>query len=313
MSKKHSKQHSHSHFHIVDGIGEFRKINLKLIVSILLNLTITLSEIVGGILSGSLALISDAMHNLTDSFSLIISLIARKLSTRQADIRKTFGYKRAEILAALINGIILVAIAFFLFKEAFKRLYHPPDYFDSQLMLIVAVIGFLGNVITALLLYKDSTHNLNIRAAFAHIVSDGVSSVAVIIVAIILLFKDWFFIDAILTFIIGLYVLYLTFNVIKESVNILMQGVPKHIDINKIEETLRAIPEILNIHHVHLWSLTENDTMFECHIRIDKQDVYKMEVIKQEIKSILSEEFSILHSTLEFEFEDCGDPQKLIK
>lgn len=292
--------HHHHHHNIKDSsIG-------KLWISIILNLIITLAEFVGGLLSNSLALLSDAVHNLSDTVSLGVTLIAKKISKRGVSEHKTFGYKRAEIIGAFINLVTLVLIALFLIKEGVER-FLDPQPIDGLTMFWVAIVGLLGNLITAALLYKDAKTNLNMRSAFIHILSDGLSSVGVIIGGWLVLKYEWYIVDPILTVIIGGYILWHSYHLLRETIDILMESKPEDIDIDKLTKAMKSVPEVCGAHHVHVWRLDEQSILLESHVVIEKQDLEKMEFIKAEIKNLLHDQFGINHSTLEFEFEPCDD------
>lgn len=297
--------HSHSHHH-AHGIPETDGSERKLIYSVLLNLIITLAEIVGGILSGSLALLSDAVHNFGDTASLGISLGARRIARREPTAQKTFGYRRAEIIGAFVNLIALVFIGLFLVKEAIERLLDPQPV-DGPIMLIVAVIGLLANLITALLLYRYREGSLNIRSAFLHIVTDAVSSVGVVAGGVLILLYDVVWVDPVLTLGISVYILYHCFAMLRQTIDILMEGTPEEVDLDAIVEAVQALPAVRDLHHLHVWHLDETHYALEAHVAIDKADLDEMERIKRSIKQTLRDEFHITHSTLEFEFDPCPD------
>lgn len=296
----HPHHHGHHHHH---GEGQTEG---RLWISIILNLIITLAEFVGGLISGSLALLSDALHNLNDTASLGISLVARKISKRDANQNKTFGYQRAEIIGAFINLITLVIIALFLVKEGIERFYDPQPI-DGLVMFVVAIIGLAGNVITALLLYRSSQENINIRSAYIHILSDALSSVGVIIAGFIILQYQLYVIDTILTLIIAGYILWQSYHMLRETINILMESTPSEIDIENIQKAMNQVPGVHDSHHVHVWRLDEQNILLESHIVIDESDLREMENIKSSLKELLSSKFDIHHSTLEFEFEPCEE------
>ena len=205
-----SSHHTHNHFK-----------EENLIIIMVLNFIITLVEVIGGLLSGSLSLLSDALHNFSDGVSVIVSFIALRLSKRENTLKNTFGYKRAEILAALFNSSFLIIISFFLFKEAYLRIQHPQNI-DSKIMIAVALVGFAANTFSVFLLKPGSKDNINIRSAYLHLFSDSLSSLGVIIGGILIYFFNITIVDPILTFAIGAYVLKEGFDIIKQSINILM-------------------------------------------------------------------------------------------
>ena len=281
----------------------------NLIITMVLNFIITLVELVGGLLSGSLSLLSDALHNFSDGISVIVSFIAIRLSKRENTLKNTFGYKRAEILAALFNSSFLIIISFFLFKEAYLRIQHPQNI-DSRIMIAVALVGLAANVISVFLLKPGSKNNMNIRSAYVHLFSDSLSSLGVIIGGILIYYFNTTIVDSILTMAIGVYVLKEGFDILKNSTYILMEKTPAHIDILKIKEMVEKIPEVDNLHHVHVWQINEKQFLFEGHIDI-KQDLYlsKAEKIRKDIIYILSNEFGINHATLQIEYNCCKDKE----
>jgi cobalt-zinc-cadmium efflux system protein len=296
----HSHDHGHHHHHGKDQTEG------RLWISIILNFIITAAEFIGGMISGSLALLSDALHNLNDTTSLVISLVARKISKKEANRDKTFGYKRAEIIGAFINLITLVIIALFLIKEGVERFYNPQPI-DGMVMFIVAIIGLLGNVITAILLYRDSTENLNLRSAYIHILSDAFSSVGVIIAGILILWYEVYIIDTILTLIIAGYILWHSYYMLRQTINILMESTPADIQIPNVQQAMTEVNGVLDIHHLHVWRIDEKNILLESHVVIDEENMGQMESIKSALKNLLSTDFDIHHSTLEFEFEPCEE------
>ncbi len=302
------KQQKKLNFHFYRHTSTKDGSESRLIISIILNLVITIAEVIGGLVSHSLALLSDALHNLNDAASLGISLIARKVSRKEADVNKTFGYKRAEVIGAFINLILLVLISLFLVKEGIERFFNP-QVIAGTVMFVIAVIGLLGNFITAILLHKGSKENINLKSAYIHILSDGLSSVGVIIAGILIIQFQWYFVDAVLTLVIAGYILFQSFGMLKQTVNILMEATPGHLDVNGITERISGLGGVENIHHVHIWHLDEFNYLLEAHVLIRQCDLESIEKIKRIIKQTLENEFHIHHSTLEFEFEDCADDQ----
>lgn len=296
----HHHHHHHGHTHAADA-GEVR-----LVLSILLNLLITVVEVVGGILSGSLALLSDALHNLSDTTSLGVSWATLRISHRPADIKRTFGYRRAQIIGAFVNLITLVVIALFLVSEAVER-YLNPEPIDGAIMLSVALVGLAANLLTAVLLYRQSRHSLNIRSAFIHIVSDAVSSVGVVMGGLLIILYQLYIVDVLLTVAISAYILVQSYQMLRQTARILMQSVPQGMQMEEIYNEVRKVPGVLDIHHVHIWQLDEANTNLEAHIVVDQVDLGEMPRIKQQVKQRLREAFKINHTTLEFEFGDCPE------
>jgi cobalt-zinc-cadmium efflux system protein len=277
----------------------------RLIISAGLNLATTVAQIIGGILSGSLSLISDALHNLSDTVALVISLFAVRLSKRKNTEAQTFGYKRAEILAALFNACALVVVSVFLFKEAMVRFSHPHPI-NSVLMLSVASVGLIANIVSVFLLKAHAHEDLNIRAAYVHLFSDFLSSIAVIIGALAILISKAYWIDPALTILIGIYVLRQGYKIIEESTHILMQHVPKGINLREIQARIEGIEGVKDIHHAHLWAVTERDIHFEAHINVSRDmPVSETCLLVKQVAEKLKENFAIMHITLQIEFDSC--------
>ncbi len=292
----------HCHQHSVENGKEGR-----LIISIVLNFIITAVQVVGGMVSGSLALLSDALHNFSDAISLVVSYIAVRLSKRVNTETNTFGYKRAEILAALFNAATLIIVSFFLFKEAAHRFSNPASV-DSILMIVVAGVGLAANVGSAILLKNDAHDDMNMRSAYFHLFSDALSSVAVMAGGLCILLFRAYWIDPVLTILIGLYVLKGGFDLIGESVHILMQNTPKGVDVKAIQNAIDQVDGVKGIHHVHVWAVTELDIHFEAHVNL-KKDLRLSEsgVVKDQIEALLKSSFKIGHATLQFEYEGCPE------
>ncbi len=277
----------------------------RLVISIALNCMITAVQVIGGVVSGSLALLSDALHNFSDAISLVVSFIALRLSKRGNSETSTFGHKRAEILAALFNASTMIIVSFFLFKEALHRLGSPSNV-DSVLMMVIAGVGLAANVVSAFLLKKDAHDDMNMRSAYLHLFIDAMSSVAVMAGGFCILLFKTYWIDPVLTIFIGLYVLKGGFNLVGESVHILMQNTPKGIDIKTIQNEIERVEGVSNIHHVHVWSVTERDIHFEAHVNL-KEDMRLSEscVVRAKIEEILNHAFGIEHSTIQIEYKGC--------
>jgi cobalt-zinc-cadmium efflux system protein len=270
-------------------------------VAILLNLSITLAEAVGGVISGSMALISDAAHNLSDVLSLVISYVANRLSRRDATEKETFGFRRSEILAANFNSAILIIISLIIMVEAILRLLKPvaisPDW-----IIVLAVGSILVNGVSLLFVKKGSKENMNIRTVYLHLFSDMLTSAAVLAGGLVIKFLHWYRTDALFSFAIALYLIYMSWNIFRSSLRIIMQFTPEEVDLNKIVCELENIPGIKNIHHVHVWQINEHDYMFEAHVDISEDfKVSRFESILAEIRNVLSLN-GIGHSTIQPEF-----------
>lgn len=263
-------------------------------------------EFAGGILSGSLALLSDAAHMLTDTGALALALFALWFSRRPATSEKTYGFYRFEILSALLNGSILIVIAGFIFYEAFQRIINPPEV-KGMLMLGVASIGLIANLAGAFILSKGSRENLNIRAALWHIISDALSSVGVIIGGIVILFTGFFLVDPIIGFIIGILVLRGALELLMESVNILLEATPKDIDLEEVTKEIKNIECVKDIHDLHIWTITSGLRACSAHVLVADMLTSKCADISVQIKQLLHDRFNIAHATLQFESETCKE------
>lgn len=277
----------------------------NLIVTMLLNFFITVVELVGGILSGSLSLLSDAIHNFSDGIAIIISYMALRLSKRPRTLRHTFGLKRAELLAAIVNASTLIVISFFLIREAVDRLGRPA-VISGTLMLVVAAFGLVANVIGTLLLKKGAAGNLNLRAAYLHLLSDAISSVAVMVGAVFIMMFNITWVDSALTILISVYILKETYDIVKESINVIMMSTPSDIDMKGLQQAIEAIPGVRNIHHLHIWRLNDSDIHFEAHVEVDDVPVSRTDGIRKQIQDYLHETHDITHTTLQFECDSCG-------
>jgi cobalt-zinc-cadmium efflux system protein len=276
----------------------------NLFITMLLNFFITIVEITGGILSGSLSLLSDAIHNFSDGIAIIVSYVAIRLSKKPRTLKYTFGLKRAELLAAIINASTLIVISFFLIKEAIGR-FSTPTPITGTLMLAVAVVGLFANVVGTLLLKKGSASNINIRATYVHLLSDAVSSLAVIIGAFFIMMFNVTWVDPLLTILISIYILKETYDIIKEAVDVIMMSTPAEIDMNELQRIIEAIPGVRNIHHVHLWRMNDSDIHFEAHIEVDDVLVSDTADIRKKVVATLDEKHGINHTTLQFECDSC--------
>ncbi|MEI6681780.1 MAG: cation diffusion facilitator family transporter [Bacteroidota bacterium] len=279
----------------------------RLLVSILLNGAITLAEIAGGILSNSLSLVSEAIHNLSDTLALTLTWVANRVGGRKPDARRTFGYKRFEILSAFINAALLTGISVYLSYIAVVRFMHP-ETVATGLMLVVASVGFTGNLVSMLFLHRDSKKSLNVKAAYLHLLGDTISSLAVIAGALFIRYTGIVWIDPLLTILISCVILVQAWGILRESVDILMQSTPQHLDLASIKTLLEKQPCVRNIHHVHCWQLQDHDILFEAHISTTEDMLLSdSNILRGRIEKILQENFSITHTTLEIEFETCHD------
>ena len=276
--------HSHSHDH-----------NGKLTIAVLINILLTIAQVIGGILSGSLSLIADALHNLSDAGAIVVAIVARKIGAKPASPSMTYGYKRAEILGVLINSTTLVLIGLYLIVEAVNK-YLNPTPIDGWIVIWVAGIALIIDVLTAILTYKSGAKdNMNIRAAFIHNVSDAMASVAVIIAGILIIFYELYVVDVIATVGISLYVIFHGCLLLKRAVLILMQAVPEGMDVGDIKLALENLDSVKTVSHIHVWQLDENRLFFEGHVQVSGNATGT----KDSIRSLLRQHFNITHCTIE--------------
>ncbi|MGL2965422.1 cation diffusion facilitator family transporter [Flavobacterium sp. XGLA_31] len=287
--------HHRGHKHEVKG--------KNLIYSILLNLLITVAQVIGGILSGSLALLSDALHNFSDVLSLVFSLIAHKLSRRKASIENTFGYKRAELIAAFVNAATLVIVAFILIFGAVERFFNPHPI-ESNLVIWLALLGIVVNGASVLLLQKDAEHNINMKSAYLHLLTDMMASVAVLIGGLLMKFYGWFWVDSVLTIAIALYLIVVGAKLLLESTKMLMLFTPDFIDIKELVREVHKIPGAGKLHHIHVWHLNDDELHLEAHLDCS-EDIRLSEFneLLHQIEVLLFEKYHINHINIQPEFQ----------
>jgi len=263
-----------------------------------------LVEVVGGILSGSLALLSDAGHMFTDVLALGLSLGAALIANRAATERHTFGLLRVEILVAFINGIALVGISLLVVYEAIMRFYDPVEI-DTGVMLLVALIGLGANLIGMVLLEPGSKDNLNVRGAFLHMMGDLLSSIGVIVAALIIHFFSWYAADPVISIGIAMVIMLGAYRLISQSVSIMMEAVPSHIDVKEVEETIKAVDGVVGVHDLHVWTLTSGIYSLSGHVVVQDQQVSSCSRVLREIEEVLDRRFSIVHTTIQVETDIC--------
>lgn len=285
----------------------------KLLISIFLNISITLAQVIGGVLSGSLALLSDALHNFSDVISLVISFAAKKIGKKKASASKTFGFKRAEILAAFINAATLLVVAVLLIIEAIHR-FQDQQPIDSFLVILLASIAVLANGLSVLLIKDNTQNDLNMKSAYLHLFSDMLASVAVLVGGILMHVYTLYWIDSLLTFAIACYLIYVSFDLLKESSMMLMLFTPKHLSIKEVTAQILLNKEVNNIHHIHLWQLNENEIHLEAHIDMNNNvKISDFQEIRMRLEEQLKEKFSINHITIQPEFGLEGDKDLIIQ
>ena len=301
----HSHSHNHSHHHDLNGRNLF--------ISILLNIIITAAQVIGGLVSGSLALLSDALHNFSDVMSLIISLVANKLVKQKASLKRTFGYKRAEILAAFINAASLILVAIFLVFEAIERFQNPQEI-ESNLVIWLSVIAILGNGFSVLLLRGNADDNMNMKSAYLHLLTDMMASVAVLIGGLLMKFYQIWWIDSVLTFAIAVYLIVMGWNLLKDSFKVLMLFTPESTSVNAIVGDIQSIEVVKNVHHVHIWQLNEDEIHLEAHIDFNKDiSLSEFDLVLNAIEELVYHKYDINHINIQPEFGKCDAKDVIVQ
>lgn len=298
-------EHNHVHIHKHEVKGR------NLLFSIFLNVIITVSQVLGGIFSGSLSLISDALHNLSDVLSLVFSYFAHRLSRRKASLTQTFGYKRAEIMAAFINAATLIIVAVILIYEAVTRFLHPQPI-ESNLVIWLSILGIAANGLSTIMLRADAKKSLNMRSAYIHLLTDTLASVAVLIGGLLMKFFGWFWVDSVLTMIIAIYLVIVGLDLLKKSTQMLMLFTPAHIDIKAIVREVHKVPGVNKLHHIHVWHLNDEELHLEAHLDC-KNDIKMSEFneLLHRVEQVLFTKFHINHINIQPEFKKA-DPKDFI-
>jgi cobalt-zinc-cadmium efflux system protein len=275
-----------------------------LAITLILTVVIMVVEVIGGFLSHSLALLSDAGHMLTDILALGLGLFAINLARRPATANRTYGFHRAEIMAALANGTILILVSVIIFYEAYQRFNTVPTI-KSPLMIGVAVVGLAANVISVILLRRGSKGSINVRAAFWHVMGDALSSVGVIIAGIVIYFTGWSIADPILAVVIGVVILWGAVRIVRESADILLESVPSHVKVVELSAAVKTVPGVVDMHDIHVWTITSGIYALSAHLAIADQMVSQSCDIITKVNEVLAEKFNITHTTLQLECESC--------
>ncbi|WP_053362932.1 cation diffusion facilitator family transporter [Bacillus sp. FJAT-27251] len=303
MGHHHSHGHAHGHGHHHTSSNKKALLWAFIIIAAFMFV-----ELVGGVLTNSLALLSDAGHMLSDAAALGLSLFAIKLGEKTATSSKTFGYKRFEILAAMINGATLIIISVYIFYEAYHRILQPPEV-QSLGMLLIAFTGLLVNILAAWILMKgDKDENLNVRSAFLHVIGDMLGSVGAIIAALCIYFFGWGMADPIASIVVAVLILISGWRVTKESVHVLMEGTPAHLQVDEVKAVLQSIAEVRSVHDLHLWSITSGVPMLSCHLAISGGSSH--DDVLHHAQKILHDKFGIDHSTIQVESVEAGCPSQ---
>jgi len=288
----------------LEDIHSFHESRKALWIALGVTVAVMIIEVTGGILSNSLALLSDAGHMLTDAMSLMLSMVALQLTLRPPSSTKTYGLYRMEILAALINGSTLILISVYIIYQAYRR-FQAPETVDSHTMLWVAIVGLVANGIAAWVMMRSSKESLNLRGAYLHILGDALSSLGVIAGGLIIYFTGWYLIDPILSVILCLVILRGAFVLVKDSTNILLEAVPKDVDLGEVQKALKSIPGVKDLHHLHLWTISSGIHALSAHVLVGDIQVSRTGSILQEMNELLTKKFRISHSTIQFECENC--------
>jgi cobalt-zinc-cadmium efflux system protein len=269
--------------------------------AILLNLAITATEFIGGMISGSMALVSDAGHNLTDVISLILGFFGERFSRRKATDRHSFGYKRVEIFTAIINAFMLWGVGLFIIIEAVHR-FQSPNNISTSLMLIIAVIGLMGNLFSVIVLRRSRDENLNMKAAYLHLFYDTLSSVFVIVAGVIIYITGFNMIDTIISILIAVMILWSGFEIIRKAIHIFMQGVPDNVDFDQVYDTILKIKGVKSLHGLHIWSIDSNEVFLSCHICAKTTNHRDgSDKLIRKVNSILLKKFGIYHTVIQVE------------
>lgn len=296
--------HHHHHHHDCDGghHAHHDHVEQRLSWSMWLNVALTLAQIVGGIFSGSLALIAEAVHNFSDAATLLMAVIARKIGRRKPDARRTYGYKKVETLAAFTNFISLILISVWLAQEAVMRLIHPEPV-GGMTVIIIALIALVVNGATVLLLRRDQSHSQNVRAAFLHNVADSLSSLGVVVAGILIVLFQWQWVDPVITLIISAYIVWHAIHDLPSVVNILIDGAPQNVSMADVTSSIKAVQGVDDVHHVHVRYLSEHSYAMEAHVVLVQggDESSARAAIEERMK-----EFRIAHTTIEFETVACG-------
>ncbi|MBV8517614.1 MAG: cation transporter [Acidobacteria bacterium] len=291
--------HDHHHHH-----DPTRTVSRKLTFATAANLVVVVAEASIGVYAGSLALIGDALHNLTDAVALVIALVAVRLARRAPTVSKSFGYQRAGILAAFINSGVLMAFTLLIFREAFGRLAHPTPV-ETTPMLVMAAIALFVNGAIAWSLHHESREDVNVRGAFVHMVGDALSSAGIIVAALLIVATGSLQWDEIVSIAIGVLILWSSYGVLKESVNLLLEGTPATIDPSAVTSSLGTIAGIHGVHHLHIWALGPSAPALSCHLMVGDVPVKSTARLLDDVNAMLAREYRIAHTTIQFEFAEC--------
>lgn len=297
---------SHIHTHLNDVA---RQTAGRLLLSLVLTLAFVVIEAGAGFFANSLALLTDAAHNLTDVIALGLSWFAIRLTSQPANASKTYGYHRAGILAALINSTTLVLISIGIFYEAYQRFFSPPEV-KSDVMVIVGLIAVVINIVTALLVRRGSEHDLNLRSAFVHLMGDVASTAGTVVVGLIIYFTHAEWLDPLVSVLIGLLIVFSAWGILRETVNILLEGTPRDVDLDAMVDDIMQVDGVQGVHDLHVWSLTRNLRTMSAHILTNDLPISRGAEIQRQVNEILLRRYHVAHATLQLECVDC-EPDSL--
>jgi cobalt-zinc-cadmium efflux system protein len=302
MQQSHSHTHTHSHLR-----EAAKQTTTRLSLSLFLTLAFVFIEVGAGYFANSLALLTDAAHNLTDVIALGLSWFAVRLTTQPANAQRTYGYHRAGILVALLNSTTLVLISIGIFYEAYKRFVSPPEV-QSGVLIGVGLIAVVINLVTALLVHRGSESDLNLRSAFVHLMGDVISTVGAVIAGIIIYFTDANWLDPFVSVLIGFLILYNAWGILRETIDILLESTPRDVDLKKMVSEINEVDGVLGVHDLHVWSLTQNLRTMSAHILTADISVSAGAQIQGRINELVYHRYNIAHATLQLECIDCDDP-----
>jgi len=295
--------HDHSHHTSSNKLG----------LTILLNLGITASQVIGGILSGSIALLTDAAHNFSDVISLVVSYTANRLAKKRATSDKTFGYKRAEIIAAFINSISLVLLSLWLIIESIQRLLDPQPV-EEKTVILLSLIAIAGNGLSVFLLHRQTENNINLKSAYIHLLSDLMASVIVLVGGIAIYYFDVYWVDPLLGILISIYLIYIGYDLLKESIQILMLYTPVEISLDEVVSTVEKLHPNTRLHHIHIWKLNDTETHLEAHLDLNENlSLLEFQELQLQIEQLLWQQFKINHVTIQPEYNRSDEKDLIVQ
>lgn len=302
MDTSNHHDHAHAHTH-----GELK--GRSLLISIFLNIGVTVAQVIGGLISGSLSLLSDALHNFSDVMSLIISYIATLLAKRKADSTKTFGYKRAEILAAFVNAATLIIVAIILIFEAVERFMDPKPV-ESGLVIWLSIIAIIANGLSVVMIKRHADGNMNMKSAYLHLLTDMMASVAVLVGGLLMKYLQWYWVDPALTLAIAIYLAIVGYRLLKDATKVLMLFTPDAVQVKKIVAALCNLEPVKDVHHVHVWQLNDDEVHLEAHVDFNMDiQLSEFDTILGQMQEIAFHEFGINHINIQPEFGKCDNKQ----